>query len=67
MSSILVASFIALKVEMFSWTMKVATLCPRDELMWWPVADILTLGQHFRHMHRSQHNRMFDRLIGPTM
>ena len=69
MSSILVGPLIALKEEMFSRTMKVATLCPRDKLMWTPVPDALTLGQLLRHMHRSEHNRMrlFNGLIEPAM
>ena len=68
MASILVASLIALKEETFSRTMKVATLCPRDKLMWSPVPDALTLGQLLRHMHRSEHNRMrlLNGLIDPA-
>lgn len=58
MASILVASLIALKEETFSRTMKVASLCPEDRLMWSPVPDSLTLGQLLRHMHRSEYNRM---------
>ncbi|MFI5342443.1 MAG: DinB family protein [Candidatus Methylomirabilales bacterium] len=69
MPSILVASFIALKEEMFSRTMKVATLCPRDKLMWSPVPGALTLGQLLRHMHRSEYNRtrVLNGLIEPGM
>ena len=69
MSSILVAPLIALKEEMFSRTMKVATLCPREKLMWSPLRDALTLGQLLRHMHRSEHNRtrLFNGLIEPAM
>jgi len=58
MASLHVASLIALKEELFSRTMKVATLCPKDRLMWSPVPDSLTLGQLLRHMHRSEYNRM---------
>ncbi len=58
MASLHVASLIALKEELFSRTMKVATLCPKDRLMWSPVPDGLTLGQLLRHMHRSEYNRM---------
>ena len=58
MPSIMIASLIALKEEMFSRTMKVATLSPKDKLMWSPVPDALTLGQLLRHMHRSEYNRM---------
>jgi len=53
-----VTSLIALKEEMFSRTMQVAPLCPRDKLMWAPAPDALTLGQLLRHMHRSEYNRM---------
>lgn len=60
-----VTSLIALKEEMFSRTMQVAPLCPRDKLMWAPAPDALTLGQLLRHMHRSEYNRMrFLRLLG---
>ncbi len=58
MPSIMIASLIALKEEMFSRTMKVAALCPKDKLMWSPVPTVLTLGQLLRHMHRSEYNRM---------
>ena len=53
-----VASLIALKEEMFSRTMQVAPLCPKEKLMWAPAPDALTLGQLLRHMHRSEYNRM---------
>ncbi len=68
MPSNLVASLIALKEEMFSRTMKVATLCPRDRLMWSPVPGALSLGQLLRHMHRSEYNRMrvLNGLIEPA-
>ena len=58
MSASHVASLIALKEEMFSRTMQVAPLCPRDKLMWAPRPETLTLGQILRHMHRSELNRM---------
>jgi uncharacterized damage-inducible protein DinB len=68
MASLHVASLIALKEELFSRSMKVATLCPKDRLMWSPVPDGLTLGQLLRHMHRSEHNRMrvLNGLIDPA-
>ena len=68
MHSILIASLIALKEETFSRTMKVATLCPKDKLMWSPVPDALSLGQLLRHMHRSEYNRMrlFNGVIDPA-
>lgn len=68
MASPLVSSLIALKEEMFSRTMKVATLCPKDKLMWSPAPDALSLGQLLRHMHRSEHNRMrlWNGLIDPA-
>jgi len=53
-----VASLVALKEELYSRTMQVAPLGPRDKLMWAPVPQALTLGQILRHMHRSELNRM---------
>lgn len=58
MSATHVASLIALKEEMFSRSMRVAPLCPRDKLMWAPGPEALSLGQLLRHMHRSEYNRM---------
>ncbi len=68
MASTLVASLIALKEETFSRTMKVASVCPKNRLMWSPVPAGLALGQLLRHMHRSEHNRMrlFNGLIDPA-
>ena len=68
MASLHIASLIALKEELFSRSMKVAILCPKDRLMWSPAPDSLTLGQLLRHMHRSEHNRMqvLNGLIDPA-
>lgn len=49
---------VKLKEETFARSMRVAPLCPRDQLMWAPAAGALTLGQLLRHMHRAELNRM---------